>query len=131
MCNLADFCFWSYIFTASVSLYGFLLFAWWWKVSGHASEVYIYVTLLMLANFAYYTFNSYARYVFINDVANLNTYEVIITSTFWKIRAVPELLIITIVVVRMTQRACKSVKASRVVEMLKDRRRTIRRQSDR
>jgi hypothetical protein len=129
--NLYDLCFWIYIGISLMSLYGFSLFFWWWRLGGQASEVYIYIMLLMLSNFIYYSINGYARYSFINDVGNLNDYEAIISSVFWNVRAIPNLIIITLIVARMTRRAQKTMLARRrTAEPTEDRRKELRRSED-
>jgi hypothetical protein len=129
--HLKDLCFWVYIGIAVMSLYGFSLFFWWWRLGGQASEVYIYIMLLMLSNFLYYSINSYARFSFINDAGNLNNYEEIISSFFWQVRAIPNLVIITLIVARMTRRAQKTMCARRrTAEPTEDRRKELRRSED-
>jgi hypothetical protein len=120
MTSLHDPCLWIYLTTAAVSLYGFGLFLWWLKSIGHASEVYIYVMLLFLANSVHYGINSYARYTFITDIINTNSYEAIITSFYWQARAIPNLIIVTLIVFRMTRRALKSVRVVNLEELKKE-----------
>jgi hypothetical protein len=129
--HCADLALWVYIVTSITSLYGFSLFFWWWRLGGQASEVYIYIMLLMLSNFLYCGINTYARYSFINDVANLNEYESIISSMFWQVRAIPNLVIIALIVTRMTRRAQKTMAARRrTAEPPADRRKQLRRSED-
>jgi hypothetical protein len=129
--HLNDLCFWVYLWIAITSLYGFSLFFWWWRLGGQASEVYIYIMLLMLSNFIYYSMNGYARFSFINDISNLNNYEEIISSFFWQVRAIPNLIIISLIVARMTRRAQKTMCArSRTAEQTDDRRKALRRSED-
>jgi hypothetical protein len=131
-CLLGDLCFWVYIGIAIISLYGFCLFFWWWRLGGHASEVYIYVMLLMLSNFLYYSINSYARFIFVTDINNTNAYEDIINSLFWNVRAIPNLIIISLIVIRMSIRARHTVSAmKRVAKESEDRRKCLRREEDR
>ena len=109
----ADLCFWIYISIALVSLYGFCLFIWWKSIVKNTSEVYNYVMLLFICLFINYALNSWARFVFINDLTNLNEYENFITNWVWHFRAVPNLIIISIIVFRMNQRARKAIKNTR------------------
>jgi hypothetical protein len=111
--DFADICFWIYVLIAVISLYGFCLFLWWKRLVGHASEVYNYVMLMFGCIFFTYTLNAYARFVFVNDVNNLNEYEAFITHWVWQLRALPNLIVISLIVFRMNQRARKSIKLSR------------------
>jgi hypothetical protein len=107
---LVDVCFWTYILIALVSGYGFGLFYWWKRLAGHASEVYNYMMIMFVAIFCTYALNAYARYLFLIDVDNLNLYETFITNWIWQVRAVPNLIIISLIVGRMNQRARRAIK---------------------
>ena len=99
-----DIAFWVYMAINFVSAFGFILFEWWRKKAVHASEVYLYVELLMLANFMYYSMNAYARWSFIMCPES-NEYEKIISSSAWGVRAIPVLILVSLIVGRMTMRA--------------------------
>jgi hypothetical protein len=126
--DFADICFWTYVAIAAISLYGFGLFLWWKSLVGHASEVYNYVMLMFACIFLTYTLNAYARFIFITDVNNLNEYEEFITHWVWQLRAVPNLIVISLIVFRMNQRARRSIRLSRAIQ--EERRLLKRRQAD-
>jgi hypothetical protein len=109
---LYDLCFWIYVAIVVVALYGFLLFVWWWKKVGHASEVYICFTIL-LASEAFYNFwNALARYLRFNDL-DLSDYMGLMDHPIWRYRAVFHLVILTVIVVRMTMRAVSTIQKAK------------------
>lgn len=127
--NLLDLGLISYALIILVTVYGFCLFEWWRRKVGKASEVYIYIELLFLTTAINYFFNLFARYNFLSDPNNLvdEPYEYFITGSLWKVRAIPSLIILSLIVYRMTLRACKSIRESDLLE----RRRIKRREEDR
>ena len=112
-----DVAFWVYMAINMVSAFGFVLFEWWRKKALHASEVYLYVELLMLANLIYYSMNAYARWAFIMDPGVIvdSEYEKVISTCVWGLRAVPVLILISLIVGRMTLRAFGPWKIVRVI----------------
>jgi hypothetical protein len=130
MHKIADVCLLTYILIVAVSLYGFGLFFWWKRIAGHASEVYNYIMLMFIAIVLTYSLNAYARYLFITDIDNLNTYEDFISGFFWQLRAIPNLCIISIIVLRMNQRARKAVRDLRNTDKISERRQIKRRMAD-
>jgi hypothetical protein len=130
MHNFADVCFWTYILIIAVSLYGFCLFFWWKRLAGHASEVYNYVMLMFFAIVLTYSLNAYARFLFITDIDNLNSYEDFISGFFWHLRAIPNLCIISLIVFRMNRRARKAVRDMHNFKNISERRQIKRRITD-
>ena len=134
--HLSDIAIWSYIYIFLVSLWGFILFEWWRRKSDHASEVYVYIELLMIANVIYYGFNTYARWMFLNDPSVIidTPYENFITGIFWKARAIPVAILISCIVFRMTLRArttCKRIAKFEEHVAQMERRQVQRREVDR
>lgn len=89
-----------------VSIYGFGLFAWWWRKMGKASEVYKYVMLLFLASAFEFGTAIYARAGFLSEDLN---YDIFMKSPLWQLRALPVLIILLLLVIRMTMRIRMSV----------------------
>ena len=94
-----------YLLIVLVCTYGFILFLYWWVWNRHASEVYIYIMLLFLAIAADFIMSINARWAFLTESID---YEYILTSTIWKIKAVPKLIILMLIVGRMTQRIIRT-----------------------
>lgn len=90
-----------YVLIVAVCGYGFGLFLWWWHVNGHASEVYIYVTLLFAAiGFS----NAMALYARMWLLVEPNSHHLFVNTVLWKLRMVPMTLLLLSIVIRMTQR---------------------------
>ena len=104
MILLTDLTFWSYSLCTLLSIYGFILFAWWWWKIGKASEVYIYITLLFLGNFLFFAGSLHARILrFTNPQEALK----LVDSFIWSIRTYLHTIITILIVVRMTRRAMR------------------------
>lgn len=89
-----------------VSLYGFGLFGWWWNKIGKASEVYVYMMMMFLAT-AFKAWTSLMGRIAFYEGPDAHTAYV--TSALWDVRAFPVLIVLLLIVIRMTQRACLSV----------------------
>lgn len=113
MRELLDICFITYVSTSIVCLYGFFLFLMWLKSVEH-KEVYVYVMMLLGSIFLYSSCNGYARYIYLLERGTSHTYDAIIASWFWEVRAIPSFLFVTAIVWRMTRRALKTVRNSKV-----------------
>jgi MFS-type transporter involved in bile tolerance (Atg22 family) len=108
-----------------VAFYGFALFEWWRRKLGRASEMYIYIELLFIAISINYMFNIIARWIFILDPLNIvdEPYEFFISNIWWQLRTIPNLIILSLIVYRMTKRACKSMRENKELERRKLKRR--------
>lgn len=93
-----------YLLIVAVCAYGFALFAWWWAWAGKASEVYIYVMLLFASIWIEFLVNSVVRWSFVCE----GEYGDIWNSIFWKVKGIPMLIILTLIVIRMTQRCANA-----------------------
>ena len=85
-----------------VSLYGFFLFLWWWIKIRHASEVYIYVMLMFGAVAFEFMANATARIAFFHGEPY--EFDAFLTGPIWKVKAVPILIVLLLIVTRMTRR---------------------------
>ena len=99
--------FWSvpnyfYLAIAVVSIYGCALFLWWWWKVGRATEVYVYVTMLMLgigltAGFA-------ARSRWLHSYSGEQSYLGFVTSLRYSIGPGIVFILLCIISFRMTRR---------------------------
>jgi hypothetical protein len=96
-----DLAFIMYIITFAVSLYGFILFAWWWWRQGEATAVYMYVTLLFFGSVFSNAMCLYARHIFL---ISLGDYLKFVDTDMWDVRLVPTLAALGFIVVHMTVR---------------------------
>lgn len=79
---------------------------------GHASEVYIYFTILLASEAFYNFFNAFARYLKFTD-SDLTGYMQLIDSPVWEFRAVFHLFILSVIIGRMTLRAIATLRKVR------------------
>jgi MFS-type transporter involved in bile tolerance (Atg22 family) len=123
--SLPDICLVVYCLIFVVAFYGFALFEWWRRKLGRASEMYIYIELLFIAISINYMFNIIARWIFILDPLNIvdEPYEFFISNIWWQLRTIPNLIILSLIVYRMTKRACKSMRENKELERRKLKRR--------
>jgi hypothetical protein len=87
-----------------LSGYGFGLFAWWWRVMGKASEIYIYITLLFLGIFVSAGAGIYSR--IIHCVDN-DYYHEFIFSYWWALGPCVVLAVLLAINIRMTRRVLR------------------------
>jgi hypothetical protein len=102
-----------YFASISVSFAGFILFAWWWLQVGKVSEVYGYVTMLLLANLLSDLVACNSRFLYIVD---LPSYESFRHSAIWDLRRLPETLIVGLIFIRMFHRVLKTRRAVNGIE---------------
>jgi hypothetical protein len=105
-----DFTIWVYAITVGLTAFGFFLFIWWWMRMRSASEVFIYVTLLL----GFICFERivllYYRILLGTDIdAAMN----LVGSDLWSLRTVPELIVVMLIIVRMARRACRTIRLER------------------
>jgi len=96
-----DLVLWIYSLTALVSLYGFCLFAWWWKKRGRASAVYGYVTFILLGITLYNTGSGYVRWYRYTDHDH---YMDLMGTWWWTGRLWIILLSVLAIVIHMSYR---------------------------
>jgi len=104
-----------YLIAVAVSLYGFVLFLWWWKKVGAATDVYIYVSLLFGTNAFSDAVAAYSRYLRLNHPIDFVEFS---TSCWWLLRRVPEIIVLIILVSRMTWRVHDAKNRERRGEIL-------------
>lgn len=74
-----------------------------------ASEVFAYFTFLLLFISIERAALGYLRYHHINEI----NFSFIISSQWWAVRTIPELVIITLIVIRMARRAVRTIRLER------------------
>jgi hypothetical protein len=97
-----DLIFYIYIFGALVSCYGFGLFLWWWKTVGVATDIYALIAFLFLTNGFSDSISVYSRYLKL--YGNPNEMLEFHSCDIWLYRRVPEIIVLTIIMVKMTLR---------------------------
>ena len=105
-----DLAFWSYLYNGAISLYGFLLFAWYWKKVGRASDVYKFFTILLLSIAIVYGGNVHIRIIRAADHHKAIQFS---DSLLWYARTWLEGLVLTIITFRMTKRVITTCLYSR------------------
>jgi hypothetical protein len=101
-----DIAFWSYVANGGIALYGFIIFAWWWRRVGRASEVYQFFTYLLLAIFIVYGGNVHIRILMAIDPQRALDFS---NSVPWYVRTWLEGIVLLIIMVRMTQRIFRTL----------------------
>jgi hypothetical protein len=99
-----------YIATFIVGLAGFGLFTWWLIRMRGATEVFIYVGLLLLFISIERGLLAIFRYFTLFDIEKALW---IINHGWWPLRTIPELVIVTLIVIRMSRRACRTIRLER------------------
>lgn len=92
-----------YLLSTFACAYGLLLFLWWWKKTGKATTIYIYVTLLFAAELIAKTIHMITGYILVVQ-NNPNAFVDIILSHIWWIAELPSLIIFTLMLYAMTKR---------------------------
>jgi hypothetical protein len=91
-----------YILISAASAYGSALFAWWWFKIGKATEVYAYMTLLLVGIFASSVSASYGRWL--SAARNDLEFHASLDSLDRMIGPVIVLLVVVAITLRMTRR---------------------------
>jgi len=97
-----DLTLWLYILICAVSLYGGLLFLWWWIKIKHATAPFIYVTILLFGTFIRTAGDIIKLLYFYCDG---DEYLRIEGYAWWDMRLIPILIGISLIVGHMTYRA--------------------------
>ena len=108
--KMSDLTFCIYTATSILSLSGFVLFIWWWFRMRSASEVFVYVTLLLLFIGVERGFLAVFRHAVVVDYTWAHS---LILNEWWALRTIPELVIISLIIVRMARRACRTIRLER------------------
>jgi len=94
-----------YALTMVVSLYGLILFMWWWAYEGRASSMYIYVTFLFLASLIESSLSFYVRCIGVRG--DTEVYLDAVSSWWWPGRTVLTLIILVAITGHLTMRLLK------------------------
>ena len=97
-----------YTYGVFISFITFGLFFWWLLKVKSASDVYIYVMLLILGNGISDAFSVIARALKV--YVGMDPWCSFVDSTLWSFRRVPELAILTIIFARMAIRLKRTLK---------------------
>jgi len=101
-----------YAVNAAISLYGALLFLWWWRKTGRATGIYILVTVLFVAEFIEKTVFAWLRYIIqYGPYPTTVAHREIVTSPQWWLVALPTTIAFGLIVVVMTRRIFRSNRA--------------------
>jgi len=96
-----------YILSTTVSLYGVILFGWWWIKVKKVSAMYMYITFLFISDFILMIINAFTRYQRnIESEFYMNIFE----QWWWPARLYLHLAVILAIVIHMTLRAKKNFK---------------------
>lgn len=106
---ISDFVLVTYGITILLSLYGFLLFFWWWLKIGKATEVYLYVMFLFGA-IVFAIGGAFHGRVY-TITGQHEAFHSLVTGPLWKIRIVPVTVVIALIVARMSRRVYLNSKA--------------------
>lgn len=97
-----------YTFTSVLAFTGFCLFAWWWYRMRSASEVFIYINLLL--GFLAFERSLLAIFRWIAIYEGADKALSIAQSQWWALRTIPELIIVALIVTRMACRAYRTIR---------------------
>ena len=97
-----------YTYGMFLSYFTFGLFFWWLLKVKTASDVYIYVMLLILGNGISDSFSVVARWLKL--FIGVDLWIHFVDSNIWAMRRIPELIILTVIFVRMSIRLRKTLK---------------------
>jgi hypothetical protein len=95
----------SLIIPTIICLYGFILFAWWWRRIGSATEVYAYMTFLYLTATIPLGVGVWQRWLYHNQPEFHDYY---IHSNWYGIRTIPLIIALILITGRMTQRVIRT-----------------------
>jgi hypothetical protein len=97
-----------YTYGMFLSYFTFGLFFWWLLKVKTASDVYIYVMLLILGNGISDSFAVVARWL--KMFVGIDPWVQFVDSNIWAVRRVPELIILTVIFIRMGMRLRRTLK---------------------
>jgi len=99
-----------YFITSIICLYGFLLFIWWWRKTGKATEVYKYITVLFFAEFIEKLVFTLLRYASqYGSESGMELHRQIVTHYLWWTIGIPTAIAFGLIVVAMTLRVRKTL----------------------
>ena len=108
---LFDSTWWLYVLITFLSIYGLMLFSWWWGRVGKASPMFIYVTLLFLAHLICFGLGAYARTMRFLDIAEyIRLMDAWQGSWLWPARLVLLAVILFLITSHMTIRVIRQNK---------------------
>lgn len=94
--------FWIYLLCSIITLWGSIIFTWWWLKTGRATEVYRYVTVLLFAEFTEKSVLTIWRYQRMNELYYGDS--LMIDAAWWPFISVPTTLAFFVLVLVMTTR---------------------------
>lgn len=98
-----------------ICIVGFIIFVWWWKKTGRATEVYRYFTILFAAQAVEKGIFTYLRWMAQYGHDNgMEVHRKIVTHPLWPLVAVPTTVVFGIIVVAMIIRIYKTNKALKI-----------------
>lgn len=92
-----------YLIGSVFCAYGLLMFLWWWKKTGKATTIYIYVTLLFGAELIEKIIHMWTGYILVVE-QNHSLFVDILLSDLWWLSEFPSLVVFTIIIFIMTRR---------------------------
>lgn len=107
---MSDLAFWGYGINFLFALYGLLLFAWWWKKLGHATEVYAYITMLFMTEVLVWGGNVHIRILKSFDQVQALAMS---DSLLWATRTWLHAFILGVIIYKMTRRVIRTTMAAR------------------
>lgn len=107
---LTDPVMWIYTYDMVICLAGFIIFLWWWIRLRTASEVYAYITFLLLATAVERLIALSVRALMYYDIEKAGD---ALNSLAWILRTIPGTVIMGLIVLRMALRACRTLRLER------------------
>jgi len=107
---ITDLTFMVYAIQGAICSAGFIIFIWWWIRQKTASEVYAYITFLLLSTAVERGISMSMRAMMYTDPVRATE---AIQSFSWTLRTVPGTIIMGLIVYRMAFRACRTIRIER------------------
>jgi len=98
-----------FIVNAFVCAYAVLLFIWWWKYTGRATQVYKFVTLLFVSGLLENAMFAYSRYIeYYGGDHGVDAHFAFTHHRFWWVVATPTFIAFSLITIAMTFRILKT-----------------------
>lgn len=114
---IKDLTIWVYAAKFVICAIGFALFLWWWLRQRTASEVFAYITFLLLSASIEQFISLGLRVIMYYDIEQARA---IVISPFWSLRTAPSTFVYSLIVIRMGCRAYRSVRLERRYRLMGD-----------
>jgi CheY-like chemotaxis protein len=103
-----------YAYSALICLIGLFLFLWWWRKTRKATDVYIYVTILLGGEFFEKAILTWMRYLSRFEPTGWDEIHTnIVTSPFWWLVGIPTAISFSLIIGAMFMRIYRTSKAMR------------------